>query len=61
MTRALTLIFVVSLLAAVGCANLTPRQQRAVSGGAIGAAGGAALGAITGGSSVGPLGRRRGR
>src|SRR5688572_22372212 len=46
--RALTLVVV--LWAAVGCANMTPRQQRALSGGAIGAAGGAALGAITGGS-----------
>jgi len=34
----------------IGCANMTPTQQRALSGGAIGAAGGAALGAITGGS-----------
>lgn len=50
MKRALALIFVVSLMATVGCANMTPRQQRALSGGAIGAAGGAALGAITGGS-----------
>jgi len=50
MKRALTLIFVVALLATAGCANMTPRQQRALSGGAIGAAGGAALGAITGGS-----------
>jgi hypothetical protein len=50
MKRALALIFVVSLLATAGCANMTPRQQRALSGGAIGAAGGAALGAITGGS-----------
>jgi osmotically inducible lipoprotein OsmB len=46
--RALTLVVV--LCAAFGCANMTPRQQRALSGGAIGAAGGAALGAITGGS-----------
>jgi osmotically inducible lipoprotein OsmB len=37
-------------LGAVGCANMTPRQQRALSGGAIGAAGGAAVGAIVGGS-----------
>jgi osmotically inducible lipoprotein OsmB len=50
MKRALAVILVVMLSAAVGCANMTPRQQRALSGGAIGAAGGAALGAITGGS-----------
>jgi osmotically inducible lipoprotein OsmB len=35
---------------ALGCANMTPTQQRALSGGAMGAAGGAALGAIVGGS-----------
>src|SRR5918996_6536479 len=50
MKRALALIFVVSLMTTAGCANMTPRQQRALSGGAIGAAGGAALGAVTGGS-----------
>jgi osmotically inducible lipoprotein OsmB len=50
MNRALALIVVVALMAIAGCANLTPRQQRALTGGAIGATGGAALGAITGGS-----------
>jgi osmotically inducible lipoprotein OsmB len=44
------LIIVLGLLATAGCANMTPRQQRALSGGAIGAAGGAAVGAIVGGS-----------
>ncbi len=34
----------------LGCAGMTPTQQRAVSGGAIGAAGGAALTAIAGGN-----------
>jgi hypothetical protein len=50
MTRVLALMFVVALMATAGCANMTPRQQRALSGGAIGAASGAALGAIVGGS-----------
>ena len=36
----------------LGCAGMTPRQQRALSGGAIGAAGGAALSAIAGGSAA---------
>ena len=45
-----SLILGVALLATVGCANMTPTQQRALSGGAIGAGGGAALGAIVGGS-----------
>lgn len=35
-----------------GCAGMTDQQQRALSGGAIGAGGGALLGAITGGSPV---------
>jgi osmotically inducible lipoprotein OsmB len=50
MTRALALLVLVAMMATAGCANMTPRQQRALSGGAIGAAGGAALGAVTGGS-----------
>ena len=47
---------VVLLLAsgfAAGCANMTPAQQRALSGGAIGAAGGAAIGALTGHAATG--------
>lgn len=50
MKRGLVLGLVVVLLVTAGCANMTPTQQRAVSGGAIGAAGGALLGAIVGGS-----------
>jgi len=42
----------VSLLSLTACENLNRQQQRALSGGAIGAAGGAALGAIVGGSAV---------
>lgn len=52
MKRVLSLTLVVVLLVTVGCANMTPRQQRALSGGAIGAASGAAIGAIVGGSPV---------
>ena len=44
------LLLVVLGRGGMGCANMTPRQQRALSGGAIGAAGGAAVGAIVGGS-----------
>jgi osmotically inducible lipoprotein OsmB len=50
MKRVLALMVIGALMATAGCANMTPRQQRALSGGAIGAAGGAALGAIVGGS-----------
>ena len=35
-----------------GCSNLNHRENRALTGGAIGAAGGAALGAVTGGSAI---------
>jgi osmotically inducible lipoprotein OsmB len=50
MRRVLFLGLVLLWLGSTGCANMTPRQQRALSGGAIGAAGGAAVGAIVGGS-----------
>jgi osmotically inducible lipoprotein OsmB len=50
MRRVMGFILCMVFLGTVGCANMTPRQQRALSGGAIGAAGGAALGAIVGGS-----------
>lgn len=45
-------VAVVSLSLLAGCEGMSRQQQRALSGGAIGAAGGAALGAITGGSAV---------
>ncbi len=47
--RSLTLIAALALLLG-GCSNMNRTQQRALSGGAIGAAGGAAVGALTGGS-----------
>ncbi|HXH13964.1 MAG TPA: YMGG-like glycine zipper-containing protein [Alphaproteobacteria bacterium] len=50
MQRLLALFLGLMIVVAVGCANMTPTQQRALSGGAIGAAGGAAVGAIVGGS-----------
>ena len=40
-------------LSTAACSNMTHQQQRALSGGAIGAAGGAAIGALTGGSWLG--------
>jgi osmotically inducible lipoprotein OsmB len=40
------------LLGLSACSNMSDREQRALSGGAIGAAGGAAIGLITGGSAV---------
>jgi hypothetical protein len=46
---ALTLVLVAPLAA---CEGMNRQQQRALSGGAIGAAGGAAVGALTGGSAL---------
>ena len=40
------------ILPIAACEGMNRQQQRALSGGAIGAAGGAAVGAITGGSAV---------
>jgi hypothetical protein len=50
--RILTLIVTVVLLATllVGCSGLSNREQRVLSGGAIGAGAGAATSLITGGS-----------
>ncbi len=50
--KKLKVMAVVALLAAMitGCSHMTTTQQRALSGGAIGAGSGAALSAITGGS-----------
>jgi osmotically inducible lipoprotein OsmB len=50
--RILTLIVVIVFLAALitGCAGLSTREQRVLSGGAIGAGAGAATSLITGGS-----------
>ncbi len=53
MTR-MVLVLVLSLGLVTGCANMTPQQQRVLSGGAIGAGAGAALGAIAGGSIAVP-------
>lgn len=40
------------MLGLTGCEGMNETQQRTLSGGAIGAAGGAALGAMTGGSAA---------
>ncbi len=50
MPRMILLLAGLAMLA--GCADMTRAQQRALSGGAIGAAGGAVLAAATGGTSV---------
>ena len=45
-------LVVVIALGLSACANMTSRQQRALSGGALGAAGGATIAALTGGGVV---------
>jgi len=50
MKRSLALLMGILLLA--GCDHLSRQQQRALSGGAIGAAGGLAISAVAGGSLV---------
>lgn len=53
MKRLVSFTLVLVLVAMTGCANMTPRQQQALSGGAIGAAGGAVIGAIGGSPVIG--------
>ena len=43
------------LLPIAGCADLTPTQQRAMTGTGIGAAGGAVIGAMAGNAGMGAL------
>jgi osmotically inducible lipoprotein OsmB len=50
MRRATLPALLVALLSLSACSGMTATQQRMLSGGAIGAAGGVALTAITGGS-----------
>jgi len=45
----------VGAIALTGCSNMNPTEQRALSGTAIGAAGGAAIGAIAGNDGLGAL------
>jgi len=49
------LIPVVAMLSLVGCSNMSPSEQRLLSGAAIGTVGGAAIGALTGNAGAGAL------
>ena len=53
--RGLILAGMVAALPLAGCADMTPGQQRALSGTAIGAGGGAIIGAIAGIGAVAGL------
>lgn len=50
MTLRKTLLLVVAILPLAACSGMSRQQQRALSGGALGAAGGLAITALTGGS-----------
>ncbi len=52
MRKSTVITVVLFSLAVAGCDHMSQQQQRALSGGAIGAAGGAAIGVLTGGSLV---------
>jgi len=53
MKRLIGIVLVVALAVTfVGCAGMTTTQQRTLSGGAIGAAGGAGIAAIAGGNAA---------
>lgn len=46
--------FMIALwLPLAGCANMSPTEQRVLSGGAIGASGGAVIGALAGSAALG--------
>jgi hypothetical protein len=51
--KKLILAAVVAAVPLGGCSNMTPGQQRALSGTAIGAGGGAIIGAIAGNAGLG--------
>jgi hypothetical protein len=51
--RRLILAAVAASLPLAGCSDMTPGQQRALSGTAIGAGGGAVIGAIAGNAGLG--------
>lgn len=51
--RRLPAVILCTTLVLAGCANMTPTQQRALTGTAIGTAGGAAIGAIAGNAGAG--------
>lgn len=52
MNKTYAIAALVACLAVSGCDHMNQQQQRALSGGAIGAVGGAAIGAMTGGGLV---------
>lgn len=52
-TKSLGIALLIGSFGLGGCAGMTQTQQRTVSGGALGAAGGAAIGAMAGNAGMG--------
>ena len=52
MKRFALVLAATALFATTACSNMSAREQRMLSGGAIGAAGGALIGAASGGSAA---------
>jgi hypothetical protein len=55
MKKITILVLAILLVSIIGCADMTPTQQRTVTGGLGGAAAGAAIGAIAGNAGMGAL------
>jgi osmotically inducible lipoprotein OsmB len=55
MTKIMMISILIISLALAGCSGMSPTQQRTLSGGAMGAAGGAAIGAIAGNAGLGAV------
>ena len=53
MKKITVIVILVFSLAVIGCAGMSDTQQRTLSGGVIGAGGGAAIGAIAGNAGLG--------
>jgi osmotically inducible lipoprotein OsmB len=53
MRRAIPAMLLITLISLGGCAGLTETEQRTLTGGTAGAAGGAVIGAITGDAGLG--------
>ena len=51
--KKLILVAAIAVVSLAGCADMTPTQQRALTGTAIGAGGGAVIGAIAGNAGLG--------
>ncbi len=51
--RQATALFLIAILLLSGCSGMSATEQRVLSGGAIGASGGALIGAVAGSAAIG--------